>query len=108
MSLSHRIMAAALAFLPLAATAQAGNADDANAAVPPTSYVSAFRNYPATPAEQAAPDTVWRTANQEVSEATAQNAGHAEHAAKGQQGAAASMPASATAHPHAGHGSHQH
>lgn len=105
MSLSHRIMAAALAFPPLAATAQAASVDDANAAVPPTNYVSAFRNYPATPADQATPDTVWQAANQEVSEAAAQNAGHAEHAAKGQEGAA-STPAPATTHPHAGHGSH--
>ncbi len=130
MSFSHRIMVAVLALLPLAAAAQQAqpaNPADANAPVPATGYVSAFKSYLATPEEQASPDTVWRAANEEVAGTPAAHAGHAgmsgmsaptpgahaghaDHMAKPQGSAVANTPAptAAKVDPHAGHGAHHH
>lgn len=94
MSFSQWITVAAVAFLPLAATAQQAqpNPTDANAVVAETTYVSAFKNYLTTPDETATPDQVWRAANEQV----AQGDPHAGHGA---------MPGmKAQPHPHAGHG----
>jgi hypothetical protein len=118
MSFSHWIAVAAVAFLPLAATAQQSqqlNPTDANATVPPVGYVSAFDNYRATPEEKTSPDQVWRTANEEV---TSQDM-HGGHAAMPGMGPATSgkpmsMPGmgatkpepktdAAPSDPHAGH-----
>ena len=111
MSFSHRIMVAVLALLPLAAAAQQAqpaNPADANAPVPATGYVSAFKSYLATPEEQASPDTVWRAANEEVAGTPAVHAGHTDHLAKPQGSTIATTPAPAKADPHAGHGAHRH
>ncbi len=118
MSFSHWIAVAAVAFLPLAATAQQSqqlNPTDANATVPPVGYVSAFDNYRATPEEKTSPDRLWRTANEEV---TSQDM-HGRHAAMPGMGPATSgksmsMPGmgsakpepktdAAPSDPHAGH-----
>lgn len=69
MSFSYWITVAAVAFLPLAATAQQfqlPSPSDANATVPAVGYVSAFDNYRAMPEEKTSPDQVWRAANQEL------------------------------------------
>lgn len=115
MSFSHWITVAAVAFLPLAATAQQAqqlNPADATAAVAETSYVSAFKSYITTPEETTTPDQVWRAANEEV----ARGDPHAGHGAMpgmkaqpdphGGHGAAMATPKATTAQPdpHAGHG----
>ena len=69
MAFSHWIAVAAVAFLPLAATAQQSqppNPTDANATVPAVSFLSAFDNCRATPGEKTTPDQVWRTANEKI------------------------------------------
>ena len=69
MPFSHWITVAAVAFLPLAATAQQSqqpSPTNANANVPAVGYVSAFENYRPTPDEKATPDQVWRAANEEI------------------------------------------
>jgi len=89
MSFSHWIMVAAVAFLPLAATAQQSqqpSPTDANVTVPAIGYVSAFDNYRVTPEEKTSPDQVWRTANEEI---TSQDM-HGGHAAMPGMGPAAS------------------
>lgn len=105
MSFSHWITVAAVAFLPLAATAQQAqqsNPSDANASVAEATYVSAFKSYLTTPEEQETPDQVWRAANEQV----AQGDPHAGHGAMpGMKAApAAQKPGSAQPDPHAGHG----
>jgi hypothetical protein len=79
MSFSHWITVAAVAFLPLAATAQQAqpNPADANASVAETTYVSVFKNFLTTPEEITTPDQVWRAANEQV----AQGDPHARHGA---------------------------
>lgn len=106
MSFSHWITVAAVAFLPLAATAQQAqpNPADANASVAETTYVSAFKNYLTTPEETTTPDQVWRAANEQV----AQGDPHAGHG--GMPGMttppAAQQAGSTQADPHAGHAGH--
>ncbi|RJG03504.1 hypothetical protein D3878_19465 [Noviherbaspirillum sedimenti] len=68
-----------LASLPFAAIAQQTPQKPdplaANAPVPASTYVSAFKNYQAAADEQATPDKAWRAANDEV----AKLGGHAGH-----------------------------
>lgn len=92
MSFSLRSGVVALALLPAAAFARQGPAD-ANAPVPAPVYISAFAGYRPASDEQAAPDQVWRRANEEAGNADA----HAMPAAP----AETRQP-----DPHAGHGSH--
>ncbi len=118
MTFSYWITVAAMAFMPLAATAQQSqqpSPTDANATVPPVGYVSAFDNYRTTPEEKSSPDQVWRTANEEI---TSQDM-HGGHAAMSSMVPAASgkpmsMPGmrttkpepktdAAPSDPHAGH-----
>jgi hypothetical protein len=127
MSFSHWITVAAVAFLPLAVTAQQANPADANAAVAETSYVSAFKNYAATPEEIASPDQVWRAANEEVggsdphaghgghgamarvpTQPAAQEAGSAQVDLHAGQGMHMTAPAPAKADAPAGHAGHNH
>lgn len=93
MSFSHRLAVAALALLPLAATAQQKhqqlNPADANVAVPASAYESAFKSYQAAADEQESPDKVWRDAN----DAMQSLGGHAGHAKE----PATSNPSSASA-----------
>lgn len=110
MSFSHWITVAAVAFMPLAATAQQAqqlNPADATAAVAETSYVSAFKSYITTPEETTTPDQVWRAANEEV----ARSDPHAGHGAHGSTPGMATPPAAqqagpAQADPHAAHRGH--
>lgn len=110
MSFSHWITVAAVAFLPLAATAQQvqqPNPTDATAAVAETSYISAFKSYITTPEETATPEQVWRAANEEV----ARNDPHTGHGGPGSMSGMTSQPApqqagSAQADPHAAHRGH--
>ncbi|RYE73364.1 MAG: hypothetical protein EOO81_00745 [Oxalobacteraceae bacterium] len=107
MSFSHWITVAAVAFLPLAATAQQAqqlNPADASSAVAETSYVSAFKNYITTPEETTTPDQVWRAANEEVARSDP-------HAGHGSMSGMVSPPAAqqagaAQADSHAGHAGH--
>jgi hypothetical protein len=102
MSFPHWItVAAAAAFLPVAATAQQAqpNPTDPNASVAATTYVSAFKNYLTTPEETATPDQVWRTANEQV----AQGDPHAGH---GGMSGMTTPAAAQQADPHAGHAGH--
>jgi len=127
MSFSHWITVAAVAFLPLAVTAQQLNPADANAAVAETSYVSAFKKYAITSEETASPVQVWRAANEEVGRSdphagqgghgamagmltrpAAQEAGSAQVDLHAGQGMHMTAPAPAKADPHAGHGGHNH
>ena len=104
MSFAHWIAVAAVASLPLAATAQVSRQagpTDANATVPPIGYVSAFDTYRAAPDEKTTPDQVWRTANEEIT----RQAMHGGHAAM--PGMVATRPEpktdAAQSDPHAGH-----
>lgn len=109
MSVSHSILVAVVAVLPLAATAQQSRPADpanANATVSATGYVSAFANYRATPAENATPDQLWRAANEEI---TSQDM-HGGHMgmpgmgpAKTETKADTPKANTPTADPHAGH-----
>lgn len=120
MSISIRHLAGALVLLPLAATAQSmrhqHNPADANAPVPASAYVSAFKNYSAMANEDASPDKVWRAANAEVQNAVGQS-GHMT-----EPGSREAVPAGTSAksegadtqegktvppvNPHAAHGGH--
>ena len=64
MSFPNWIKIAALAMLPLAAAAQ--DPSDAKSAVPPSGYVSAFKNYHPAAIEKASPDELWRAANADL------------------------------------------
>lgn len=72
-----------LAILPLAASAQQTTQGtshphsplDAGTAVSAPAYVSAFKDYQSAPDEQAAPDKVWRRANEAVGK-PGSHAGH--------------------------------
>ena len=68
MSFPYWITVAALAMLPLAASAQQQQWDpaDANATVPASGYVSAFKNYRPGADEKASPDELWRAANADL------------------------------------------
>lgn len=70
MSFFTPIAIAALALLPFVAAAQQTREHidpaDAQASVPAAAYVSAFTNYLRATDEQAAPDQVWRRANEAV------------------------------------------
>lgn len=105
MTFSHWITVAAVAFLPLAATAQQvqqSNPSDANASVAEAIYLSAFKNYLTTPEGEETPDQIWRAANEQV----AQGDPHAGHGAKpGMKSPPAGQPSgSVQPNPHAGHG----
>lgn len=104
MSFSHWISVAALAVLPLAATAQQPqrqpNPADANAFVPTSTYVSAFKNHHAGTDELASPDKLWRAANEEV-QTEGGHAGYEMPSAPGRQ--SQPQPATPKAAPHAGH-----
>lgn len=96
---------AALALLPAAALAQQlrqPDPVDPGIAVPAPGYVSAFENVRSSSADQAAPDIVWRAAN----DALVKEDAHAGH------GGGMTMPGmpneAATPHPAARHGSHHH
>jgi hypothetical protein len=123
MSFSHWFTVAALALLPAmlppAASAQQPlqqpDPADANAPVPASGYVSAFKNYRAAADEKASPDKVWRAANEEV-QSQGEHAGHMKDpgpgnaspatkadALEGQQGQ--QRQAAPQADPHAGHDS---
>ena len=96
MSFLIRCRAAALALLPAAVFAQQGRQAepaDVNAPVPAPAYVSAFADYRSASDEQAAPEQVWRRANEEVGNANP----HPIQTAP----AETRQP-----DPHAGHGSH--
>lgn len=104
MPYSHWIAVAALAFVPLAATAQVSRQPvpiDANASVPPVGYGSAFDTYRAAPEEMATPDQIWRTANEEI---TRQDK-HGGHATMSGTGATMAEPKAdaAPSDPHPGH-----
>jgi hypothetical protein len=92
MSFSNCISVAALALLPLAATAQQTQQKPdpaaANASVPAPAYTSAFRNYRAAGDEPAAPDKLWRAAN----DAVQNRDGHAGQMKDSGPGNAASAP----------------
>ena len=109
MSLTHIFTAAALT-LPTAAIAQQAlpHAADPNAATPAPAYVSAFSDYRAAADTSAAPDTVWRQANEQLIKQT----GHAGHAGMDMRGMEheAAAPKSSASPPasEAGHGSHHH
>jgi hypothetical protein len=77
MPFSHWLTVAALASLPLAATAQQTRQDptDANAAVPTSAYKSAFTGYRAAADQQESPDKLWRGVNEEMQRL----GGHAGH-----------------------------
>lgn len=79
MTLEQFLAIGVLASLPLAAIAQQApqKADplSANATVPASTYVSAFKDYRAATDESATPDKAWRAANDEV----ARLGGHAGH-----------------------------
>ena len=68
MSFQYWIAVAALAMLPLAASAQQQQWDpaDANATVPASGYLSAFKNYRPGAEEKASPDELWRAANADL------------------------------------------
>jgi hypothetical protein len=120
MSFSPWVAVAALALLPLAATAQQTQQQldpaDANASVPASGYVSAFKNYRAAVDEKAPPDEVWRAANEEV-QSDGEHSGSMQGAGPGNASPAAKAntrqgPQSAQgqaapkADPHAGHDGH--
>lgn len=101
MSCSFLPGVAALALLPLAALAQQGrqaHPADAGAAVPATTYHSAFTDYQAAAADEASPDQVWRMANQAVAPAAVQAA---QTPPPGNR-----QPDPPRPDPHAGHGAH--
>jgi hypothetical protein len=112
MSFSRWPRLAALALLPMAAIAQQAQElrpTDPNAPVPALGYVSAFKTEQAAPEEQAAPDTLWRAANEEVANQDAQ-AGHGNAMAMpGKSDAAVTAnPSASRAGADAKHGSHHH
>lgn len=108
MSLTHLLAAAAL--LPAAAIAQQALPDptDPNAATAAPAYVSAFSDYRAAADSSAAPDAVWRQANEQLVQQTE----HAGHGAMTMPGPESHAPAAASGNnrpaPHADHGSHHH
>ncbi|MDB5853398.1 MAG: hypothetical protein JWR22_1439 [Herminiimonas sp.] len=108
MSFSNWVSVAALALLPLAATAQQPeqqqpDPSDGSASVPASTYVSAFKNYQAAASAEATPDKLWRAANEDVQTDTG-HAGHAKASAQEvQRQPQADVPKAA---PHAGHSGH--
>lgn len=84
MSTKQWLAVAAWALLPMAASAQQEQANynpaDANAPVNAMPYESAFKSFRSSSDEQATPDKVWRTANDEMGKL----GGHAGHMKSGQ------------------------
>lgn len=113
MNIRHWFVLGALC-APLAALAQQApeqqRPQDAGAAVPALSYVSAFDGFQsAVSAEQPSPDKVWRAANQQVANTGEGHDGHAGHAAPAPQAEApapkapAGNPPPKTQHQHEAH-----
>jgi len=98
MSCSFLPGVAALALLPLAALARQPHPADAGAAVPATTYHSAFTDYRAAAADEASPDQIWRAANRAVAPADAQAAQTPPPGSR--------QPEAPRPDPHAGHGDH--
>jgi hypothetical protein len=108
MSFSNWVSVAALALLPLAATAQQAvqqqpDPADGSASVPASTYVSAFKNYQAAASAEATPDKLWRTANEEV-QTEDSHAGPAMPSGQGTQRQPQTEVQKAA--PHAGHDGH--
>jgi hypothetical protein len=107
MALPFPFRVAALALLPAAAIAQQvqqPDPGDPGIPVPAPAYVSAFDNDRSPSEDQAAPDTVWRAANEELAKRDA----HAGHGGMS-SGMPNDMPPPASRPgPAASHGSHHH
>ena len=115
MSFLHWITVAAVAILPLAATAQQQQLDpsDANATVPASGYVSAFTNYQPGADEKTAPNKLWRAANADlqakdgqgvhVKDAEPENASPAAKTDEPQKITGQRVQGAPKADPHAGH-----
>jgi hypothetical protein len=117
MSFSQWLSIAILVLPSLAATAQPTQPPlspaQANASVPPSSYVSAFKDYRTAADEKASPDTVWRAANEQVlgegghvMPAGSLSGAPAPKADSASGRPAAQRPLAPQADPHAGHAGH--
>ena len=115
MSFSYWITVAAMAMLPLATSAQQQQLDpsDANATVPASGYVSAFKNYHPGADEKASPAQLWRAANADlqakdgqgihVTDAGPENASPAAKNDAPEKTPAQRVPGAPKTNPHAGH-----